>query len=224
MNERKVTMNKCIIAPSILSADIARLGEEVKAVLAAGADWVHVDVMDNHYVPNLTFGPLVVSALRQFGITAPLDVHLMTESVDELIVSFAKAGASSITIHPEATRHVHRSLQLIKDHACLAGLAFNPATSLTWLENLRDQLDLILIMSVNPGFGGQQFIPQSLSKIKAASKWIHDVSKPIYLAVDGGVNAKNAASIIEAGAEVLIAGSAIFCEADYKKAIQDLRI
>ncbi len=217
-------MKKCMIAPSILSADIARLGDEVKAVLAAGADWVHVDVMDNHYVPNLTFGPLVVSALRQFGITAPLDVHLMVEPVDELIVSFAKAGATSITIHPEATRHVHRSLQLIKDHGCLAGLAFNPATSLTWLENLRDQLDLILIMSVNPGFGGQDFIPQALPKIKEASAWIHAVAKPIYLAVDGGVNAKNAASIIEAGADVLIAGSAIFNQTDYKKAIQDLRI
>lgn len=217
-------MKKCIIAPSILSADIARLGEEVEAVLAAGADWVHVDVMDNHYVPNLTFGPLVVSALRRFGITAPLDVHLMVEPVDELIVSFAKAGATSITIHPEATRHVHRSLQLIKDHGCLAGLAFNPATSLSWLENLRDHLDLILIMSVNPGFGGQHFIPQALLKIKEAAAWIHQSSKPVYLAVDGGVNAKNVASIIEAGADVLIAGSAIFNQADYQKAIQDLRI
>lgn len=216
-------MTKYQIAPSLLSADFARLGEEAKAVLDGGADMLHLDVMDNHYVPNLTVGPLVCKALRDYGITAPIDVHLMVKPVDRLIEDFAKAGASHITFHPEASEHVDRSLALIKDHGCLAGLALNPATSLNELEYAWDKLDLILIMSVNPGFGGQKFIPSALKKIKQARQIIDQNNYNIMLAVDGGVKVDNIAKIAEAGATCFIAGSAIYNTPDYAKTIAEMR-
>lgn len=211
------------IAPSILSADLARLGEEVTTVLGAGADIIHLDVMDNHYVPNLTFGPVVCSALRGFGIQAPIDVHLMVKPVDPLIPEFAAAGASFITFHPEATEHIDRSLQLIRDQGCKAGLVFNPATSLNVLEYVMDKLDMVLLMSVNPGFGGQKFIPAVLEKIKAARKLIDRSGLPIRLEVDGGVKVGNIAEIKSAGADTFVAGSAIFGSQDYGRVISEMR-
>ncbi len=198
------------IAPSILSADFARLGEEVTHVLAAGADMVHVDVMDNHYVPNLTVGPLVCEALRKHGVKADLDVHLMVKPVDRLITDFAKAGASWITFHPEASEHVDRSLQLIRDQGCKAGLVFNPATPLDHLKYVLDKLDMVLLMSVNPGFGGQSFIPSVLAKLREARKIISEAGRPIRLEIDGGVKVDNIRAIAEAGADTFVAGSAIF--------------
>lgn len=211
------------IAPSILSADFARLGEEVENVLAAGADIVHFDVMDNHYVPNLTIGPMVCKALRDHGITAPIDVHLMVSPVDRLIEDFAKAGASYITFHPEATQHIDRSLQLVKDAGCKAGLVFNPATPLDAASYVMDKLDMILLMSVNPGFGGQSFIPTTLSKLSEARELINSTGRDIQLEVDGGVNIKNIRDIAEAGADTFVAGSAIFNQDDYKKVIDEMR-
>ncbi|MEE9345582.1 MAG: ribulose-phosphate 3-epimerase, partial [Methylococcales bacterium] len=211
------------IAPSILSADFARLGEEVNASLTAGADVVHFDVMDNHYVPNLTIGPLVCDALRKHGITAPIDVHLMVEPVDRIIPDFAKAGASYITFHPEATKHIDRSLQLVKDEGCKCGLVFNPATSLDYLEYAMDKVDMILLMSVNPGFGGQSFIPYILDKIKQVRKMIDDSGRNIRLEVDGGVKADNIGACAAAGADTFVAGSAIFGAPDYKTVIDQMR-
>lgn len=216
-------MMKYLIAPSILSADFARLGEEVDAVLEAGADVVHFDVMDNHYVPNLTIGPMVCKALRDYGIKAPIDVHLMVSPVDQLIVDFAKVGASIITFHPEATNHVDRSLQLIRDQGCKAGLVFNPATSLDCLEYLMDKVDVILLMSVNPGFGGQKFIPATLKKLAQVRKMIDESGYPIRLEVDGGVGVKNIAEIAKAGADMFVAGSAIFNSDDYAETISQMR-
>jgi ribulose-phosphate 3-epimerase len=212
-----------IIAASILSADFARLGEEVKAVLAAGADWVHFDVMDNHYVPNLTIGPVVCEALRKAGIAAPIDVHLMVSPVDRLVPDFAKAGASTISFHPEATQHVDRTIQLIRDSGCEPGLVFNPATPLDWLDYVIDKLDLILIMSVNPGFGGQQFIPEAFAKLKAARARIAASGRDIRLEIDGGVKLDNAAMIAAAGADTFVAGSAIFGSKDYAATIAAMR-
>ena len=197
-----------IIAPSILSADFARLGEEVNNVLAAGADWVHFDVMDNHYVPNLTIGPLVCEALRKHGVTAPIDVHLMVSPVDRLVGDFAKAGATFISFHPEATEHVDRTIQLIRDSGCRPGLVFNPATSLNWLDYVIDKLDLVLIMSVNPGFGGQKFIRSGLEKLRRIRAMVED--REIEIEVDGGVTAENTLDIVAAGANWLVAGSAVF--------------
>jgi ribulose-phosphate 3-epimerase len=211
------------IAPSILSADFARLGAEVEAVLDAGADIVHFDVMDNHYVPNLTIGPLVCEALRKFGVKAPIDVHLMVKPVDRIIPDFAAAGASYISIHPEATEHVDRSLQLIREHGCKSGLVFNPATPLDWLEHVLDRVDLVLIMSVNPGFGGQQFIDAALTKIELARKVIDRAGRPIRLEVDGGVKVANVGRIAAAGADTFVAGSAIFGSKDYKATIAAMR-
>jgi ribulose-phosphate 3-epimerase len=199
-----------LLAPSILSADFARLGEEVDNVLAAGADIVHFDVMDNHYVPNLTIGPLVCEALRKHGITAPIDVHLMVEPVDRIIPDFAGAGASYITFHPEASRHVDRSLQLIRDSGCKSGLVFNPATPLSYLDHVLDKVDMVLIMSVNPGFGGQSFIPAALDKIRSVRNMIDDSGFDIRLEIDGGVKADNIAEIAAAGADTFVAGSGIF--------------
>ncbi len=216
-------MNDFWIAPSILSADFARLGEEVDNVLAAGADVVHFDVMDNHYVPNLTIGPLVCDALRKHGITAPIDVHLMIEPVDRIIPDFAKAGASYITFHPEASGHIDRSLQLVKDEGCKCGLVFNPATSLDYLEYAMDKVDMILLMSVNPGFGGQSFIPYVVEKIKQVRKLIDDSGRNIRLEVDGGVKADNIAACAAAGADTFVAGSAIFGASDYKTVIDQMR-
>ena len=198
------------IAPSILSADFARLGEEVVNVLTSGADIVHFDVMDNHYVPNLTIGPLVCEALRKHGVTAPIDVHLMVKPVDRIIPDFAKAGASYITFHPEASEHVDRTLQLIRNEACKAGLVFNPATPLSYLDYVLDKVDMILIMSVNPGFGGQSFIPSALDKLRQARKMIDDSGLEIRLEIDGGVKTSNIREIKEAGADTFVAGSAIF--------------
>ncbi|TVQ34683.1 MAG: ribulose-phosphate 3-epimerase [Wenzhouxiangella sp.] len=212
-----------VIAPSILSADFARLGEDTRAALDAGADWVHFDVMDNHYVPNLTIGPLVCEALRNYGITAPIDVHLMVEPVDRIIPDFASAGASVISFHPEASRHVDRTLGLIREHGCKAGLVFNPATSLEILDWVIDKVDLVLIMSVNPGFGGQKFIPAALDKLRMARQIIDDSDRDIRLEIDGGVKPGNAAEIIAAGADTLVAGSAIFGADDYAAVIQALR-
>lgn len=203
-------MQPTVIAPSILSADFARLGEEVDAVINAGADWVHFDVMDNHYVPNLTIGPLVCEALRKHGVTAPIDVHLMVEPVDRLVPDFAKAGASMITFHPEASRHVHRTIQLIKSHGCQAGLVLNPATPVDVLDWVLDELDMVLLMSVNPGFGGQAFIPSALDKLRTVRGMIDRSGKPVRLEIDGGVKADNIGEIAAAGADTFVAGSAIF--------------
>jgi len=212
-----------IIAPSILSADFARLGQEVDDVLAAGADTVHFDVMDNHYVPNLTIGPLVCEALRKHGVTAPIDVHLMVEPVDALIPAFAAAGASWITFHPEATRHVDRSLALVREHGCEAGLVFNPSTSLTHLDYVMDKVDVILLMSVNPGFGGQSFLPSTLDKIARARERIAASGRDIRLAVDGGIKLDNIGDIARAGADTFVAGSAIFGTDDYGATIAAMR-
>ena len=216
-------MNDNWIAPSILSANFAKLGEEVDNVLKAGADVVHFDVMDNHFVPNLTIGPLVCEALRKHGVTAPIDVHLMIEPVDRIIPDFAKAGASIITFHPEASVHVDRTLQLIKDHGCQAGLVFNPSTPLHYLDYVMDKIDMILLMSVNPGFGGQSFIPSALDKLKLVRKRIDDSGLNIRLEIDGGVKVDNIRAIKAAGADTFVAGSAIFSQPDYKKVIDEMR-
>jgi ribulose-phosphate 3-epimerase len=212
-----------IIAPSILSADFARLGEEVNSVLAAGADWIHFDVMDNHYVPNLTIGPLVCQALRKAGVKAPIDVHLMVSPVDPLVIDFAKAGATNISFHPEATQHVDRTIQLIRHSGCRPGLVFNPATPLNWLDYVIDKIDVILLMSVNPGFGGQEFIPEVLPKLGEARARIKKTGRDIRLEIDGGVKVENAAAIARAGADTFVAGSAIFGSADYAQTIKAMR-
>ncbi len=211
------------IAPSILSADFARLGQDVENVLNAGADVVHFDVMDNHYVPNLTFGSMICTALRRYGITAPIDVHLMVEPVDRMIEYFLEAGASIITFHPEATPHIDRSLQLIKSGGAKAGLVFNPATPLHYLDYVMDKVDQVLLMSVNPGFGGQSFIPSTLDKLRAAKQMIEKSGRDIRLEVDGGVNVNNIRAIAEAGADMFVAGSAIFSQPDYKTVIDEMR-
>jgi ribulose-phosphate 3-epimerase len=212
-----------LIAPSILSADFARLGAEVDAVLAAGADTVHFDVMDNHYVPNLTIGPLVCEALRRHGVTAPIDVHLMVKPVDRIIPDFAKAGASWITFHPEASEHVDRTLQIIREAGCKAGLVFNPATPLSWLDHVMDKIDVILLMSVNPGFGGQKFIDATLPKLAEARRRIDASGLPIRLEVDGGIKTENIRRVCEAGADTFVAGSAIFGTSDYRATIEAMR-
>lgn len=212
-----------IIAPSILSADFARLGEDVAAVLAAGADWVHVDVMDNHYVPNLTIGPMIVEAMRNYGINAPMDVHLMVEPVDEIVPMFAQAGATGISFHPEATRHVDRTIGLIRDHGCQPGLVLNPATPLQVLEHVLPQLDLVLLMSVNPGFGGQSFIPYTLDKLRAVRRMIDERGLHTRLQIDGGVKVDNIAEIAAAGADTFVAGSAIFNAPDYAAVIREMK-
>ncbi|AVQ87521.1 MULTISPECIES: ribulose-phosphate 3-epimerase [Plesiomonas] len=216
-------MKDFLIAPSILSADFARLGEDVAKVLAAGADVVHFDVMDNHYVPNLTIGPMVCQALRNYGITAPIDVHLMVKPVDRIIPDFAKAGATYITFHPEASEHVDRTLQLIKDCGCKAGLVLNPATSLSYLDYVMDKLDVILLMSVNPGFGGQSFIPATLDKLREVRRRIDASGRDIRLEIDGGVKVDNIRDIAAAGADMFVAGSAIFSQPDYAAVIAQMR-
>lgn len=216
-------MSNCIIAPSILSADFARLGEEVDNVIAAGADWVHFDVMDNHYVPNLTIGPMVCQALRRHGVTAPIDVHLMVEPVDRIVPDFAEAGASLISFHPEASKHVHRTIQLIKSHGCKAGLVLNPGTPVEVLDWVLEDLDQVLLMSVNPGFGGQAFIPSTLDKLRAVRAMIDKCGKPVILEVDGGVKADNIGQIAAAGADAFVAGSAIFNAPDYAQVIAQMR-
>jgi ribulose-phosphate 3-epimerase len=216
-------MQKSWIAPSILSANFARLGEEVESVLAAGADVIHFDVMDNHYVPNLTIGPMVCEALRKFGITAPLDVHLMVKPVDRIVPDFAKAGATFISFHPEATEHVDRTIELIREHGCKPGLVLNPATPIDYLDYTLPKLDLVLLMSVNPGFGGQKFIPAVLDKVRAVRKRIDALGKPIRLEIDGGVKVDNIGEIARAGADMFVAGSAIFGAKDYQSTIAAMR-
>jgi len=221
-------MQPTVIAPSILSADFARLGEEVDTVLAAGADWVHFDVMDNHYVPNLTIGPMVCEALRRHGVTAPIDVHLMIEPVDRIVPDFAKAGATDISFHPEASRHVHRTIQLIKSHGCRAGLVLNPGTPVDVLEWVLSDLDMVLLMSVNPGFGGQSFIPATLDKLRRVREMIDVASKrqggrAIRLEIDGGVKPDNIGEVAAAGADTFVAGSAIFGQPDYAQVIGAMR-
>jgi len=216
-------MHPTVIAPSILSANFAKLGQEVDAVLNAGADWVHFDVMDNHYVPNLTIGPLVCEALRKHGVDAPIDVHLMVEPVDRIIPDFAAAGASLISFHPEASRHVHRTLQLIRSHGCQAGLVLNPATPVDVLDYVLDELDLVLLMSVNPGFGGQAFIPATLDKLRAVRQRIDASGRSIRLQIDGGVKPDNIAEIAQAGADTFVAGSAIFSQPDYASVIAGMK-
>ena len=216
-------MSSCLIAPSILSANFARLGEEVDHVLKAGADWVHFDVMDNHYVPNLTIGPLVCEALRKHGVTAPIDVHLMVKPVDRIVPDFAAAGASLISFHPEASEHVHRTIQLIKASGCKAGLVLNPGTPLDVLDYVLPELDLVLLMSVNPGFGGQAFIPSALDKLKRVRDRIDALGKDIRLEIDGGVKADNIRAIAAAGADTFVAGSAIFNAPDYAAVIAQMR-
>ena len=216
-------MKDFLIAPSILSADFARLGEDVTNVLDAGADIVHFDVMDNHYVPNLTIGPLVCEALRKHGVTAEIDVHLMVKPVDRIIPDFAKAGASYITFHPEGSEHIDRSLQLIREAGCKSGLVFNPATPLSYLDYVMDKIDMVLLMSVNPGFGGQSFIPETLNKLKQARKIIDDSGLDIRLEIDGGVKVENIREIAAAGADTFVAGSAIFNTPDYKTTIDAMR-
>ena len=213
-----------LIAPSILSADLARLGEDVNAVLAAGGDIIHFDVMDNHFVPNLTFGPAICQALRNYGITAEIDVHLMVKPVERLIPEFAKAGANYITFHPEATDHIDRNLQLIRELGCKAGLVFNPATPLHYLDYVMDKIDMILLMRVNPGFGGQKFIPSTLNKLREVRHRIDASGRSIRLEVDGGVKIENIAEIAEAGADTFVAGSAIFDQPDYKAVIDQMRV
>ena len=216
-------MTDYLIAPSILSADFARLGEDVDKVLAAGADIVHFDVMDNHYVPNLTIGPMVCKALRNYGIKAPIDVHLMVKPVDRIIGDFIDAGASWITFHPEASEHIDRSLQMIRDGGCKAGLVFNPATPLQYLEHVLDKIDMVLLMSVNPGFGGQKFIPHTLEKLRQARGIIDNSGLSIRLEIDGGVGVANIREIASAGADTFVAGSAIFSKPDYKAVIDQMR-
>lgn len=216
-------MKNYLIAPSILSADFARLGEDTAHAVQAGGDVVHFDVMDNHYVPNLTMGPMVLKSLRNFGITAPIDVHLMVKPVDRLIPDFAEAGASIITFHPEASEHIDRTVQLIKHHGCKAGLVFNPATPLTYLDYMLDKIDVVLLMSVNPGFGGQRFIASTLDKLQAVRQRIDESGYDIRLQVDGGVNAENIREIAEAGANMFVAGSAIFGQPDYAAVIRKMR-
>ncbi|KRA31708.1 MULTISPECIES: ribulose-phosphate 3-epimerase [Rhodanobacter] len=218
-----MTKQAPIIAPSILAADFARLGEDTAAALAAGADWVHFDVMDNHYVPNLTMGPMVLGALRKYGITAPIDVHLMVKPVDRIVPDFAKAGASLISFHPEASEHIDRTLGLIRDSGCQAGLVFNPATPLDHLDYVMDKLDMILIMSVNPGFGGQKFIPTALEKLRQVRQRIDASGHAIRLEIDGGVTAQNIGAIAAAGADTFVAGSAIFHAGDYRAEIAAMR-
>jgi ribulose-phosphate 3-epimerase len=216
-------MQPAVIAPSILSADFARLGEEVDAVLGAGADWVHFDVMDNHYVPNLTIGPLVCEALRGHGVTAPIDVHLMIQPVDRIVPDFAKAGATYISFHPEASEHVDRTIQVIRDCGCRPGLVFNPATPLDWLDFTLDSIDLVLLMSVNPGFGGQKFIHSALGKLAEARRRIDASGRPVRLEIDGGVKVDNIGAIARAGADTFVAGSAIFGADDYAATVAAMR-
>jgi ribulose-phosphate 3-epimerase len=222
-DNRRMNAKPCLIAPSILSADFARLGAEVDAVLAAGADWIHFDVMDNHYVPNLTVGPLVCEALRKHGVRAPIDVHLMVKPVDRIVPDFAKAGASLISFHPEASEHIDRTLGLIREHGCQTGLVFNPATPLSYLDHTLDKLDLVLIMSVNPGFGGQQFVPGALDKIRQVRERIARSGREVRLEVDGGIKVDNIGAAARAGADTFVAGSAIFGAKDYAATIAAMR-